>query len=76
MCSMSILQATSLIAKASSFYLTRAANTDDPVERMKLVITSTIAFLYPSHQFEKPLNPILGETLEEFLDDGTTIFLE
>ncbi len=64
MCPLSILQAMALIANTSSFYLIQAALATDPVERMKFVMTSTLGFLYPSHQFEKPLNPILGETLE------------
>lgn len=45
-----------------STYLAAAAYTSDPINRMKLVMTANIAFLYPSHNFEKPLNPVLGET--------------
>ena len=44
------------------FYLTAAAKATDPVERMKYVIASSVAFIYPTHHFDKPLNPILGET--------------
>ena len=43
-------------------YLSAAALAKDPVARMKHVMTATIAFLFPCHNFEKPLNPVLGET--------------
>jgi Oxysterol-binding protein len=49
----------------SSKYLTRAAATSDPIERLKLVITSYLAgnHITPSDcQLRAPLNPILGET--------------
>lgn len=39
-------------------------------------MVSTIAFLFPTHQFEKPLNPILGETYQALAQDGSTIYLE
>ena len=53
-----------------------AALATDPVERMKFVIVSSISYLYTAHIFDKPLNPILGETLQGKLADGTSIFLE
>ena len=49
-------------AMSFSFYLNYAATVTDPVERMRAVITSTIAFLWKNSSFEKPLNPVLGET--------------
>jgi len=60
----------------SPIYMTRAALTEDPVERMKLVLITSLSFLQPCHVFDKPLNPILGETLEGKLGDGTNVFLE
>ena len=39
-------------------------------------MVSSIAFLFPTHQFEKPLNPILGETYQGVGPDGTMIYLE
>jgi hypothetical protein len=57
-------------------YITRAVATKDKVERMKLVIVSMLSsFLYTS-TFEKPLNPILGETQHAELEDGTQMFAE
>ena len=44
-------------------YMTRAALATDPIERMKFVLTTSLSFLQPCHVFNKPLNPILGETL-------------
>jgi len=43
-------------------YLNKAASISDPVERFKLVMASSIAFYYPSIMYDKPLNPVLGET--------------
>lgn len=43
-------------------YLNAAAQTTDPVERMKFVIVTSLSFVYSCHTFEKPLNPVLGET--------------
>jgi hypothetical protein len=39
-----------------------AALSKDPVERMKFVLVTSLSFVQPSHIFDKPLNPILGET--------------
>ena len=41
-----------------------------------MVMVSSVAFLPPTHQFEKPLNPILGETYQAIGQDGTHVFLE
>ena len=60
----------------SPIYMTRAALTSDPVERMKLVMTTSLSFLQPCHVFDKPLNPILGETMQGKMADGTTVLLE
>ena len=59
-----------------SFYLNYAASISDPLERMKCVVTSTIAFLWKNHHFEKPLNPVLGETYQAKAADGADMYLE
>jgi hypothetical protein len=43
---------------------------------MKLVMTSFISFIMITHTWGKPLNPILGETFQATLDDGSTIHVE
>ena len=43
---------------------------------MKFVMTSSVSFMYATHSFEKPLNPILGETLEGSMEDGSRIYME
>lgn len=43
---------------------------------MKLIMASSIAFLYPTKFYEKPLNPVLGETYEATAGDGAKIYLE
>ena len=45
-------------------YLNKAAAIQDPVERMKLLMTHNISFFYKEKIFDKPLNPILGETYQ------------
>jgi hypothetical protein len=53
-----------------------AALSKDPVERMKLMMTSSLAWIYCTHHFEKPLDPILGETYEAEMPDGSKIYCE
>ena len=65
--------------KWSSKYLTKAAETKDPIERLKLVITSYLAgnHISPSDtQCRAPLNPILGETVQRVLPDGSKFYGE
>ena len=57
-------------------YLTRAAGLSDPLERMKTVITFAISGLPLAVTQLKPFNPLLGETLEGGLDDGSLIYCE
>lgn len=56
--------------------MNRAAMETDPVERFKLVIACFVATPYYLNMFLKPLNPILGETLQATLIDGTQIYAE
>lgn len=58
---------TALVVMAQNFstipfYYTRASKLDDPVERLKLIIANEMACVIYNKSFEKPLNPILGET--------------
>mmetsp|Transcript_19441 Transcript_19441/g.14108 ORF Transcript_19441/g.14108 Transcript_19441/m.14108 type:complete len:171 (+) Transcript_19441:1528-2040(+) len=76
MCPKSMLEVQSTIAGVFIFYLHAAAQVSDPLERFKLVMAGSIATIFPTHQFEKPLNPILGETYEAVGQDGTKIYLE
>jgi len=57
-------------------YLKQAAVESDPIERMKMVVTFAIAGLSNTCCAKKPLNPLLGETFEAVLEDGTEIFCE
>lgn len=58
------------------FYMNRAAEEKDPVERMKLVISATIGHFFINLSFMKPLNPILGETCVGSFPDGTKLYAE
>jgi len=53
-----------------------AASINDPIERFKLVMVNSIAYFYTAKVFEKPLNPVLGETYQARGADGANIFLE
>lgn len=58
------------------FYFNRAADATDPIERIKLVIAAEISSILYNQNFEKPLNPILGETFEARGQDGAEIYFE
>ena len=45
------------------FYLNAAAATNDRLQRMKLVITQSVACFFSNKAFEKPVESALGETL-------------
>ena len=61
---------TALIIVANNFstlpaYLSKAAALkDSPLERLKHVISADISSVIYNKSFEKPLNPILGETFQ------------
>lgn len=58
-------------------YYNKAAELgDDPVERLKLIISAEIGNVIYNKSFEKPLNPILGETYEAHGQDGASIYIE
>jgi len=57
-------------------YLNAAALAKDPIERMKYVMLCSVAFIGNCHTFDKPLNPILGETYEGTLPDGGQVYME
>ena len=72
----SILQTIATMGTISSHFYTLAAQSADPIERMKMVITGSIAYLEPTHHWNKPLNPILGETYQAQSLDGSRYYLE
>ena len=41
-----------------------AATTNDPVERLRLVMSANFSWFFYNYMFVKPLNPILGETYQ------------
>jgi hypothetical protein len=57
-------------------FLNRAADATDPLERMKLVLAFTVAGMHHSVGQLKPFNPILGETFQTLLNDGTEVCCE
>ena len=72
----SILQTISTVAQHISLHLRIAALTDDPVTRMKQTMVASFAYIYPGHNWLKPLNPILGETYQSYTTDGGLVFME
>lgn len=57
-----------LLIKASTF--------EDPVERMKHVVTFAIAGCCRQISFHKPFNPILGETYQSKYPNGVEVYCE
>lgn len=57
-------------------YLRRAALEQNPIERMKLVITFVVSGMHQVASMRKPFNPIIGETFEGVWPDGSKIFVE
>ena len=57
-------------------YLNYANSIEDPMERMKCVIASQMAFALYENTFQKPLNPILGETYQCEGPDGAKLYFE
>jgi len=73
------MSALERVGRSTSFfpiYFNRAAASDNPVERIKLVITATLANFYVNCTFLKPLNPVLGETFQGYYCDDTQVFCE
>jgi len=63
----------------SEKFLTLAATTDDPIERLKYIICMYVGghHINPADlQCRAPLNPILGETIQRVLPDGTKFYGE
>jgi len=54
----------------------KAAESSDPLERLKWVVTFCIAGLHHTCALKKPFNPILGETYQGGFEDGTQVFVE
>ncbi|CDW86164.1 UNKNOWN [Stylonychia lemnae] len=71
-----ILELIASVTCVGPAYLNAAAFAEDPVERMKYVMTASVAFVYPTHHFDKPLNPVLGETFQAELPDGSNVYME
>jgi hypothetical protein len=57
-------------------YLAYAGSISDPIERLKLVVASSMCSFYYLSTFEKPINPVLGETLYGKLEDGSDMYAE
>lgn len=57
-------------------YLHLASKCENPLDKMKYVITATLSSWFKSNIFLKPLNPILGETYEMMWEDGSHCYIE
>lgn len=72
-----ILEVASCQAQYFHAFLPRAADCKDPVERMKLIVACFVSSqILTSANFMKPLNPVLGETLQVDFSDGSKAYLE
>lgn len=66
----------SATATTMPLYMNRAAQSADPAERMKHFMCAKLAYFFYAQRFEKPLNPILGETFQAYGQDGTKVYFE
>jgi len=57
-------------------YINISLKTPDPLKRFKNFIVAMISFNWAYFHFVKPLNPILGETLNAHYGDGGRVYLE
>lgn len=74
---MTYLECAAMDMRNSARFLTKAAETNDPILRLKLITCMYIGGQHISPeicQMRAPLNPILGETLQLELEDGKTKF--
>lgn len=71
-----MLEALCGMARVNPYIMNAAAMTEDPIERIKLLITAAVSHMEPCNTFEKPLNPLLGETYHAYMEDGTQIYCE
>lgn len=58
MCPLSMLEVIATIVGVHPVFINAAALTSDPIERLILVMTASIALIYPTHQFEKPVSQL------------------
>ena len=65
-----------MMASTTPYYLNAAAATDDKVERMKLVMAHALSYVFTDHNFLKPVESQLGETVQAYGQDGSKLFLE
>lgn len=73
------VQGAAMDVSLCSKYLTPAALTSDPFERLRLILAMYIggSSINPAYcQCRAPLNPILGETVQRTLPDGTKFYGE
>eukprot|EP01022_Parablepharisma_sp_SALTPOND_P028751 TRINITY_DN71638_c0_g1_i1.p1 TRINITY_DN71638_c0_g1~~TRINITY_DN71638_c0_g1_i1.p1 ORF type:complete len:480 (+),score=42.77 TRINITY_DN71638_c0_g1_i1:187-1626(+) len=62
--------------RLKSYYFTKAAAIRDKVERIKLVATAEIAQYYLALRKMKSFNPLLGETFQCTISDGSQVAIE
>ncbi|KYQ96866.1 oxysterol binding family protein [Tieghemostelium lacteum] len=60
----------------ASFYLNKAAECTDPLERMKLIISFCISGLHLTSTLTKPFNPLLSETFQGRIGDDISVYCE
>lgn len=58
------LENSTLGCSTMPYFLRKAAESPDPLEKMKYAICSLISSAYYMNLFLKPLNPVIGETLQ------------
>ena len=70
------LQNTNSVHSTMPIYMNYANSCTDPLERMKAVIAAQMSYPLYNDDYEKPLNPLLGETTQYIGQDGAMIYME
>lgn len=71
-----MLEALAGMARVNPYIMNAAALAEDPIERIKLLLTASVSHMEVCNTFEKPLNPVIGETYHAYMEDGTQIYCE
>jgi hypothetical protein len=72
----SILQGLGRSCFQVPYYMHLACQAKDEIEVMKYTIVGSLASLFCSIFFLKPMNPILGETYQALYSDGSKMYME
>ena len=60
-----------MMMSSMPLYMNAAAVNNDNIERLKMVIVQAVSYYFAERTFEKPVESLLGETLQAYGQDGS-----